>query len=234
MNKTLLISTLISVFTLPACTEEEITNFFGGDIIKVTVSGKTNNISDSAEPAVLVKGIYISSDDASNSETTSDDNGDFTLQVNENDSFYLRASKSGFVSKSTEQMSLSSDVTDIVINIPTETEAQDIIDTAFSLSPQLFNHAWLTVDVVTATGDEVNGESIALPATPAWAVYTACDGTDSDETETTGAPCATDRYGTMYIAYYDTAGDVVVSVGEQSQTATVSIGEITSLKFVLP
>jgi hypothetical protein len=38
----------------------------------------------------------------------------------------------------------------------------------------------------------------------------------------------------MYIAYYDTAGDVIATVGVESQTASIRMGEITSLEFVLP
>jgi len=234
MKKTLFISTLFSILTLSACTEEEITNFFGGDNNAVTVSGKTNNTSDTAEPDVSIEGIYVAPGDASNPSDTSDTDGDFSLQLAENDSFYLRASKSGFVNKSTKKMSLSSDVANIVIEMPTETETQDTINTAFISAPQLFNHAWLAVDVITATGDEANDYEIILSATPAGAIYTACDGTDSGATKTTDAPCTTDRTGAMFIAYYDTAGDVTVTVGDESQAASIRIGEFTDLKFELP
>ena len=234
MKKTLFISTLFSILTLSACTEEEITNFFGGDNNAVTVSGKTNNTSDTAEPDVSIEGIYVTPGDASNPSDTSDTDGDFSLQLAENDSFYLRASKSGFVNKSTKKMSLSSDVANIVIEMPTETETQDTINTAFISAPQLFNHAWLAVDVITATGDEANDYEIILSATPAGAIYTACDGTDSGATKTTDAPCTTDRTGAMFIAYYDTAGDVTVTVGDESQTSSIRIGEFTDLKFELP
>jgi len=234
MKKTLFISTLFSILTLSACTEEEITNFFGGDNNAVTVSGKTNNTSDTAEPDVSIEGIYVTPGDASNPSDTSNTDGDFSLQLAENDSFYLRASKSGFVNKSTKKMSLSSDIANIVIEMPTEIETQDTINTAFISAPQLFNHAWLAVDVITATGDEANDYEIILSATPAGAIYTACDGTDSGATKTTDAPCTTDRTGAMFIAYYDTAGDVTVTVGDESQAASIRIGEFTDLKFELP
>ena len=234
MKLILFIGALFSIFTLSACTEEEITNFFGGDNNEITVSGKTNNTSDTAEPDVSIEAVYITAGDTSNPTATSDTDGDFSLQLAENDSFYLRASKSGFVTKSTKKMSLSSDETSIVFTIPTEIEIQDIINTAFISAPQLFNHAWLTVDVITATGDEANDYEIILSATPAGAVYTACDGTDSGASITTDAPCTADRTGTMFIAYYDTAGDVIVTVGDESQTASIRIGEFTDLTFELP
>jgi len=234
MKKTLYIFTLFSIISLSACTEEEINNFFGGDNNEFTVSGKTVDTSDTDEPDVTVEGVYTISGGSLNPAVSSDTNGDFSLQLTENDSFYLRASKSGFVAMGTKIYSLSGNASDIVIEIPTETEAQDIINAAFSLTPQLVNHAWLIVDVTNTSGDETNEVSINLSATPAGAVYTACDGIDSGAFETTGAPCSTDRSGPMYIAYYDSAGEVIVSVGDESQTAAIRMGEITSLGFELP
>jgi hypothetical protein len=234
MQKTLFIGALFSTLILSACTEEEISNFFGSEDKEITVSGKTNNTSDTAEPEVRIEGVYVTPVDTSNPTVDSDTSGEFSLLLNENESFYLRASKSGFVSISSRQMNLSSDETDVVIEMPTGTEVQDMINAAFTSSPQLFNHAWLVVDVVTTTDDEANGYEVALSAIPAGAVYTSCNGTDSGLSETTGAPCPSDRSAPMYIAYYDTAGDVIATVGVESQTASIRMGEITSLEFVLP
>jgi hypothetical protein len=117
--------------------------------------------------------------------------------------------------------------------MPTETETQDIINSAFVFAPQLVNHAWLLVDTVDAAGEEVNGQSVVLSATPSAIVYLDCDGSDSGLDETSGAPCAEDRSGVMYIAYYDSAGDVEINVGTISQTASVKMGEITRLIFEL-
>ena len=234
MKKTLFIGALFSILILSACTEEEVADFFAGEDKEITVSGKTSNTSAMAEPEVSIEGVYASPGDASNPTVTSDSSGDFSLQLNENQSFYLRASKSGFVSISSRQMSLSSDEADVDIEMPAETEAQDIINAAFITAPQLFNHAWLVVDVVTTTDDEANGYEVALSAVPSGAVYTTCNGADSGLSETTDAPCTSDRSAPMYISYYDTAGEVIVSVGDESQTASISMGEITSLEFVLP
>ena len=232
MKTFLLVFVLGSSLILSACTSEEISNFFS--VKEVTVSGKTNNLSDTVEADVNIEGIYISAGDPLNPIATSDANGDFSLQLLEDDSFYLRATKTGLVSTSTARASLSEDKTGIVIDMPTETEAQNIITTAFVFDPQLVNHAWLLVDVANTAGDEVNGQFIALSATPAAAVYLACDGSDSGLTETNGAPCPTDRPGPMYLAYFDTAGDVVVSIGSESQDTAIKIGEFTHLEFELP
>lgn len=232
VKKLLLSVTLISLLTLSACTEEEITEFFGGNTVKFTISGKTFNISNTAEPDVTVEGVHGEPGDTSNPATSSDDNGDFSLQVTENDSFYLHASKSGFVTMNTKRTGLSSDETAIVIEMPSETEAQDIIDAA--LYALFFNHAWLTVDVLTTDDAEANNQVISLSPAPVSAVYTDCDGSDSLASETTGAPCATDRPGPMFIAYYDYNGEVIVTVGDESQTAPIRMGEMTALQFKLP
>lgn len=234
MQKTLFLGALLSISTLSACSEEEIANFFGGEKNEITVSGKTRNIDNTSEPDVYIEGIYIIAGGTSNPSTTSDTDGEFSLELTENESFYLRASKSGFVSKSSKEMALDSDKAGFFFEMLSETEAQDIIDTAFQSVPQLFNHAWLMVNVVTGTGDEANGHDIALAAVPAGAVYTTCDGSSSTASETTGAPCPEDRPAPMYIAYYDTSGDITATVGDETQTASIRIGEITELTFELP
>lgn len=234
MKKTLFIGAILSILILSACTEEEVSNFFGGEDKEITVSGKTNNTTATAEPEVRIEGVYITPTDTSNPTVDSDTSGEFALQLNENESFYLRASKSGFVSISSRQMNLSADQTDVVIEMPTEAQVQDMINTAFTSAPESFNHAWLAVNVVTTTDDEANGYEVALSAIPAGSVYTSCNGTDSGLFETTGAPCPSDRSAPMYIAYYDTAGDVIATVGIESQTASIRMGEITRLEFVMP
>jgi hypothetical protein len=71
----------------------------------------------------------------------------------------------------------SSDESTIVIAMPSDTEARDIIDAA--LYALLFNHAWQMIDVVTTDDEEVNNQAISLSPAPVSAVYTACDGSDS-------------------------------------------------------
>jgi hypothetical protein len=234
MRKRFFLGILLSISTLSGCTEEEIANFFGGEKNQITVSGKTRNIDDTAEPDVLIEGIYVTAGSTSNPSISSDNDGEFSLELTENESFYLRASKNGFVSKGTKDTSLDSDKTDVIIEMLTETEVQNIIDMAFPSAPQLFNHAWLIVNVVTGTGDEANGHEVVPAAVPAGAVYTSCTGANSGAAETTGAPCPDDRPAPMYIAYYDDSGDITATVDNESQTASIRIGEITELTFELP
>jgi hypothetical protein len=118
VKKFLITVTLISILTISACTEEEITDFFGGNTIKLTVSGKTYNISNSGEPDVTVEGVYEAPGDTSNPVASSDDDGNFSLQVTENNSFFLHASKSGFVTMNTRRTGFSSDESAIVIEMP--------------------------------------------------------------------------------------------------------------------
>lgn len=217
---------------LPACNSEDINDFFS--VNEITVSGRTDNLSDTAEAEVNIEGIYTSPGDPLNPSAASDTDGEFSLQLLEDDSFYLRATKAGFVATSTGMASLSEDKSGLVIKLPTETEAQNIITTAFVFAPQLVNHSWLLVDIVDAAGDEVNDQVVVLSATPAASAYLACDGSASGLAETDGAPCPADRQGPMYMAYFDTAGDVIVSIGSESQAATIKIGEFTRLEFELP
>jgi len=233
MTKTLIAGALLSTLVVSACTEEEITNFFTGDVKEITVSGKASISDGSAEAGVNIEGIYLSAD-ISNPTSTSDADGHFALTMAESESFYLRASKIGLVSIISSEMNLSSDKTDIAFQMQTETEVQDIINTAFSFAPELFNHAWLVINVLTTAGDEANGYPVVLSALPAGAVYTSCDGTDSSLLETADAPCSFDRPAPMYIAYYDNAGEITASVGDQSQSASIRIGELANMSFVIP
>lgn len=234
MTKTLIAGALLSTLIVSACTEDEITNFFTGEVKEITVSGKTSISDGSAETEVNIEGIYFPPGDISNPTSTSDADGDFALKMVENESFYLRASKIGLVSIISSEMNLSSDKTDIAFQMQTATEVQDILNTAFSIAPQLFNHAWLVINVETTAGDEANGYPVVLSALPAGAVYTSCDGTDSGLLETAGAPCSLDRPAPMYIAYYDNAGEITASVGDESQSASIRIGELANINFVIP
>jgi hypothetical protein len=38
----------------------------------------------------------------------------------------------------------------------------------------------------------------------------------------------------MFIAYYDYTSEVIVTVGDESQTVPIRMGEMTALKFKLP
>jgi len=223
---------LISV--LAACSSDDAAQVIADEF--VSVSGTINNITGTAAvPDVVVEGVYSSPGDPLNPVTTTDGKGYFSLQVLNNTPVSLRATKNSFATINTAKAALTATVTVDDIEIPTEDEAQAVINTAFDAeNPLLENHAWLVVDVVDSGGNEVIGKRISTssPVPSVDDVYTLCDGTDSGGTETTG-PCPSGRLGPMYIAYYDAPGEVSTTVGGQKQTAPIRMGEITVLKYVV-
>lgn len=198
----------------------------------VTISGTINDINNTPEPDVSVEGVYSNPGDPLNPVITTDDNAvsNFSIEVLRNTAVFFRAEKSTYAIINTAKAPFSADVTGVEVGIPTETEARAVINNAFESDPDLVNHAWLVVDVIDATGNEVYDQSISSTLAPVDEVYTNCDGMDSGMTETTGAPCA-DRQGPMYIAYFDVTGETVVSVGVEQQMAPIRMGEITALEF---
>jgi hypothetical protein len=199
----------------------------------VTISGTINNVDNTPEPDVSVEGVYSNPGDPLNPVITTNSNAvsNFSIEVSRNTAVFFRAVKSTYAIVNTAKAPFSADITGVEVGIPTETEAQSVIDNAFETDPELLNHAWLVVDVVDATGNEVNGQSISSTFVPAGEVYTDCDGMDSGMTETTDAPCNTDRPGPMYIAYFDAPAEAIISVGVEQKTAPIRMGEITALEF---
>lgn len=197
----------------------------------VTVSGKVTNLNDTGEPDVRLEGIYDAPGDILNPKTDTDTNGNFSLSVLKDDAVFLQARKSGFAIVNSQKVALATNVTELDIGLPTEGQAQDVIDNAFTSMPALQNHAWLVVEIEDANGDGVSGQTVSVnSATVAGEVYTECDGTDGGATSTTG-PCPSDRVSPMYIAYFDVASEATVTVGSETQTAPIRMGEITALEF---
>ena len=197
----------------------------------VSISGTIFDLNNTVEQDVDVEGVYSNPGDPLNPVTTTDANGDFSMQVLKGDAVYLHASKTSFAIINTAKTPLNADTVGVERFMPTEVEAQTVIDAAFGVAaPQLVNHAWLMVDVEDASGNEVSGHGISSTAAPAAEVYTDCDGADSGGSATTG-PCVPDRQGTMYIAYFDGTAEVDVTVDSETQTAPVRMGEITFLEF---
>jgi len=195
----------------------------------VSISGTIFDLGNTGEQDVDVEGVYTNPGDLQNPVTTTDADGVFSMQVFKDDAVYLHASKTSFATINTARTSLNADVTGIERFMPTEAEAQAVIDTAFD-APLLVNHAWLMVDVEDANGNEVSGHTVSSIPAPVAEVYTDCDGADSGGDATTG-PCEPDRQGTMYIAYFDSTAETSVTVDTETQTAPVRMGEITFLEF---
>lgn len=197
----------------------------------VAISGKISNLSDTGEPDVEVEGVYSNPGDALNPTKTTDVSGNFSLQVLKNSAVYLRATKSSFATINSAKAPLNASVTGLDIGMPTVVQAQSMIDTAFDAStPPLQNHAWLVVDVVDPVGEGVSGQTITSSITPTEFVYTECNGTDVGATATTG-PCPTGRTSPMYLAYFDAASEASITVGGETQTAPIRMGEITALEY---
>jgi len=202
----------------------------GGDTQTfLTISGTITDINDAAEPDVVVEGVLTSPGDANNPTDTTDSNGAFSLQVLENSTVFMHATKDTFATINSQKGELTVDVLDLNIGIPTVTEAQGVIELAFGeATTPLQNKAWLVVDIENENGDQVSGKTITPNPAPAAFVYTECDGTDGNSTTTVAC---NDRLGPMYIAYFDAAGDVGVTVDSEIQIAPMRMGEITFLEF---
>jgi mono/diheme cytochrome c family protein len=197
----------------------------------VTISGKITNLNDAGEPDVQVEGVYTTPGGTLNPTENTDSNGNFSLSVLKNDPVFLQATKSGFVTLNSQKAALNTNVTGLDIGLPTESQAQDVIDIAFTTMPVLQNHAWLVVDIEDSNGDGVSGQTISISnATAADMVYTECDGTDGGATSTTG-PCPSGRSSPMYLAYFNASSDATVTVGSETQIAPIRMGEITALEY---
>ncbi len=177
-----------------------------------------------------MEAVYKDPGDLLNPTATTDNNGSFSLQVLKNKVTYLRMTKTDFATVNTFKVELNADITGMAISLPTEAEAQIMIDTALGIATTpLVNKAWLTVDVLNGAGAERGGESISSTPEPATEVYTNCDGTDSVTTAT--IECFSNRVGPMYIAYFDSAVEANVTVNSTTQFAPLRMGEITYLEF---
>ena len=230
MNKIILASVFSSAFILSACSSS---SDDAAQIILdefVTVSGKITDMNDGILSGVAIEGVYTDPGGLLNPSTKSDASGNFSLQVLKGDAFYLRGTIATYATMNSAKGALSVDEVGFDIGIPTETEAQDVINLVFTdVTPNLADKAWLVVDVVTAAnGDDVSGQTITAASTPDAEVYPDCDGAPTSGPTIAGC---TDRSTPMYMAYYDATIETTVTVGSETQTAVIRKGEITYLEF---
>jgi hypothetical protein len=196
----------------------------------VTVSGSVTNSASAPLVGANIEGVYTTPGDAGNATATTDSAGAFTLTVNTGTPFYVHGSGSGYATLNYEKVSLSTSISVGEIEVPTETEAQEVIDAAFPTTlPQLANHAWLAVDVYDEVTDaEVGGKVITSSVTPLGSAYIDCTGAPS----TTGATVAcASREGTMYLAYFGSTTEATVTVDGEPKLAPLNLGEITVLEY---
>ena len=196
-----------------------------------TISG-TVNVSTGTPDGVAVVAVYTNPTDPLNPTTTTDINGNFSLQVLKNKQAYLHMTRTDLATVNTLKLELNADLAGMDISLPTLDEAQTVIDTALGAAPELGSKAWLTIDVFDGSGAEQGGVTISPTPAPApiAEVYTHCDGTDSNLDVT--MTCNPSRDVPMYIAYYDAPGNVSVAVNnKETQIAPLRMGEITYLEF---
>ena len=201
----------------------------------VTVSGKISteaNPLPGGEPGVTVQGFYSETDTTTPDITDAD--GMFTLTVDTSKAVSFQLSKATFATLNFAKETLTANITDADEDgYPTVVEVQPVIDQALGVNTTaLQNKAWFVVSVTDGNDVEVNGVSITSNPAPDAEVYTACDGSESPANNATVAPCAPDSRGVMYLAYFDAApGDITVTVGGETQTGPVRMGEITVFDF---
>ena len=199
----------------------------------VTVSGKISteaNPLPGGEPGVTVQGFYSNTDTTTPDITDAD--GMFSITVDTTKAVSIQLSKAAYATLNFEKSTITAPINDANEDgYPTEVQVQQVIDLALAASTTpLANKAWFVVDVTDANDNEINNVSIASNPAPDVEVYALCDGTDSGLGVTNDAPCA-DR-PIMYLAYFDAApGDISVTVGGETQTGPVRMGQITVFDF---
>ena len=227
MKKILLVSAFSSALILSACSSDDAAQIIADEF--VTVSGLTTNVDGAVLSGVDIEGVYTDPGGLLNPTTKSaTTTGIFTLPVIKGDTFYLRSTISGYATVNSAKGALSANEAGVEIGIPTESEAQSVIDAAYGAGTALETKAWLVVDVSDAAG-EVNNETIGVSIPLDHEVYTNCDGSDSGATATVA--CLPDRQGPMYIASFISTTEAQVTVGTETQTAPLRMGEITVLEF---
>ena len=99
----------------------------------VSISGTITDFNGTGESGIEVEGVYSNPGDPLNPVTTTDADGNFSLQVLKNDAVYLHASKTGFATINTARSPFNANVTGVERGIPTEAEAQSVIDAALDV-----------------------------------------------------------------------------------------------------
>lgn len=233
MKKVFLASTFSTMLILSGCGG----GGGGGDTtqvvddLTVTISGQITDSYGLSLPGVTIEGVYNNPGDPLNPSTSSDNNGNFSIEVLKGDVVYLHATKATYATINSGKWAYNANESGFDFGIPTTIEAQDAINLLFaSNTPNLADKAWLVVDVISAAnGNDVAGQTITAvpaPATTAEA-YPDCNGVPG----ATSTIACTNRLSPMYMAYFDAGTNVSVTVAAETQTAVLRKGEITYLEF---
>lgn len=235
MNKIIATSAICTVLTLSACSSDDAAKI--EEIIQdldITVSGKVTTIPNAtdSEPVsgAFIEAVYTTPNDPFNPKVSSDANGDFSLNVIKNSTFYLHATENDYATLNSTFINLAADESNTDVILSTLTKAESVIDTAFNDTVDLINHAWLIVEVLDANGDDVADQVITATPSPVMQAYIECNGTDIGSTATVA--CNNDNTGPMYIGYFDAPfNSITVAVDSESQSVPVRMGEISVVKF---
>ncbi len=199
----------------------------------VTVAGTVTTETVNPAPDVTVTGKY--SDTDMTAPVTTDANGKYSLTVSNSKAVWLNLAKAGLATLNSEKTILTTDIADADVDMPTEVQAQQLIDMVFGLNTQpLGNVAWLVIDVEDVNNNKLGGVSFSSTPAPDAEVYVDCNNTDSLGSITV-APC-NPAQEVLYIAYFTgfpvdasvTASGAGVS---DTKTAPLRQGEITFIDF---
>lgn len=235
-----LASTLGLAFILSGCVSSD--DLAEALLGSVNVSG---TIVDASDNDVGLQGVSIHATTdgipgatrSYDSETvTTDGSGNYSLKVVKDLPVYMQLTKAGYATFNTVFATLTGDQTLPEIPMVTSTDAQAMIDAAFGGGINLADKAWVVVNVLAANGDDLAGATIALNNAPTASAYNNQNTCVNDYDAGTGptVDCTATRVGPMYIAYYETAQEVSVSVAgtvTDSEAALVRMGEVTIIEF---
>lgn len=199
----------------------------------VTVGGTVTTESVNPAENVTVTGKY--SDTDMTPAATTDALGKYSLDISTSKAVWLNFAKAGLATLNSEKSTLTTNITDADIDMPTTVQAQQLIDAIFGINTQpLGNVAWLVIDVEDVNDDKLGGVSFSSTPAPDAEVYVACGNIDNNDTATV-APCIPEQ-DVMYIAYFTgfpADASVTASGAGVSDTkiAPLRQGEITFIDF---
>jgi hypothetical protein len=164
---------------------------------------------------------------------TTDAAGRYSLTVSTSKAVWLNFAKAGLATLNSEKSTLTTNIADADIDMPTTVQAQQLIDAVFGIASQpLGNVAWLVVDVQDGNGNDLGGQTITSTPGPDAEVYVDCNNADSQGNVTIACPPGGTQ-DVMYIAYYSSGLPVDASVSAVGDTKTAPLrqGEITFVDF---
>lgn len=238
MNKLFLASALASSLILTGCgssSSDTANNAVNNatSAISGTITDDSNTTTPNALlPGVMVECIYTGSLPCSSNST--DTSGNYSVTVLNSTDFYLRASKSSYITLNSAVLNVSANDTGNDLGLIDASDATDLLTAAFSDNTlTLSSAAWLVVDVVDTTGSRITGKVVTASVAADTAVYPDCataQPTSPVATATTDCTGVADPVP-AYMAKYSTPSEVTVTVGSQTQRGFLATGEVLYMEF---